>query len=82
MEPSLAASAIESTGEMDVDTVHVDAGMATPKESGKEKDVSASTELAEEGIKVEAANLAEDDGVKVEKPKAGGGTENQLGKDW
>ena len=62
---------IESIGEVDGDTVHV------PKPE-------VSPDLVEEGVKVEPANLADDDGVKVEKPKFGhsSGPQNTLGKDW
>ena len=78
-KPSLASSTMDAASE--TDAVHVDSSEA------EGKGLASSAELAEEGVKVEAANLAEEEGVEVEKPKEfeigkSKAAENILGKDW
>lgn len=93
---SLASSTISAadtitsdTDAVKVESTDIGAPIPIPKETVKEKDGDKQEPLDSEGVKVEATNLAEEEGVEVEKPDEGdestGNTqrmENMLGKDW
>ena len=78
-KPSLASSVLETADVTDAVDIDPETAKAAVEES-EGKNAGPSAELVEEGVKVEAANLAEEEGVEVEKPAPG--KENMLEKDW
>ena len=87
--PEQAASVADIASETDAVDIDAETAAAAAAEESEATTKVSSTELAEEGVKIEAANPADEEGVEVEKPIESGGNStkgglegSRLAKDW